>query len=596
MGDIKSHAIVGHRVIDALKKTLPDEDYQYIELGNYFTDVSQFRDPTAMQMVKPRLLQIARDKSWWPNIFLDPKVIPWLDELMGTPKTRHGKLSEFFEQVLLAATLTLGNKLRIPDNECLRLFKRYFTQYYPHEHLDYPPALDPQDLVRRHRELRRTRLLGYLEEQLQYVSELLTSVEVQWKNARRVHPRRDAAPRHDVLVELGHALHAVEDYFFHSNFAELYWWRIAEHDHAKTGGNQSWDNWFDLNALDRRKEGIWVRYRRKLYRRLRYPVMHQGPAGTPVPSTSTSLEGKRFVYTGGFGEADLYHTFYGALVGLEQGLSHYGVDSPWSSSSLVLLRTIMTESERRRVVWDEDYLESLIEQHRKQLESGAYPTAIDSRVASGQMSQAAGNVLKKAFEIDRVFSAKHSKTPGLGGFLLHLAKNVQEEADTSDRRSNALDSARHVRDARTENGASGEGIGNHANMAKDSVRSGPFRGEALALAAHASTNLALMMATQVASSNEPAAALWWDGALRHYIRYPRESRGAWEKVVMDRQRPAGAKLANIRHTAGDRPRKVVFPSGHPQIKDRMSHKTRRRLEKRYTDLEAEADRRWAQAK
>ena len=591
MGDIKTHGIVGHQVLAALRNVLPSEDYQYVELGNYLTDVSQFRDPTAMHMAKPRLLTVALEvhRRWQLNW---AKVPDWLDDLMGRPAQLHGSLADFFKEVILSATYMFGSALQIPDAETERLFTDHFTQYYPHEHLDFPPLTNLRGYMGHGVQRGDRGLITYLEEQSQFVSEMLTSAEVAWKNSRRTHPDQQHESRHDVLVALGHVLHAVEDFYFHSNFAELHWWQSLESEHNRSGAGQDWGPWFDTNALDRRTEGTWIRLKRKLYRRTRFPNMVAGPNGVPTPSQTTSFDAKDLVYTGGFGQADLYHTFYGALVGLQEGLAQFGVTAPWDNTELTLVRHVMKQELRRRLVSNEDYKERVIEQHREQLAARRYETSIDSAVAADRMTQAAGDALKRAFDIDRRVSDRYPDTPGLGGFLIELATEVQKEADVSRRRSEALDRANHIRDARSDNRASGEGIGNHALLAKDSVRSGPFRGEAVALAIHASTNLALLMAQEVLSAGNPNGSLWWDGALRHYLRFPRHSPSAWEQAVMSRQRPAGSERVDIPHTLGDSARVVRLPAEHAQLRNRLQQDTRQRLERRYQALEAVAERRW----
>lgn len=52
MGDIGTHAEISNFVIDQVRRAVPDTDipradYSFLELGNFLTDVSQFRDPPA---------------------------------------------------------------------------------------------------------------------------------------------------------------------------------------------------------------------------------------------------------------------------------------------------------------------------------------------------------------------------------------------------------------------------------------------------------------------------------------------------------------------------------------------------------------------
>ena len=52
MGELRRHAEINSHVQAALRQIRPDEDYTCLELGNYFTDVSQFRDPFAQMFGK----------------------------------------------------------------------------------------------------------------------------------------------------------------------------------------------------------------------------------------------------------------------------------------------------------------------------------------------------------------------------------------------------------------------------------------------------------------------------------------------------------------------------------------------------------------
>jgi hypothetical protein len=71
-------------------------------------------------------------------------------------------------------------------------------------------------------------LLVYLEDDLRYLSEQLTWLEASWRKALvRRHDPMSARERQHALVTLGHILHAVEDYFFHTNLPEAHAWAAA---------------------------------------------------------------------------------------------------------------------------------------------------------------------------------------------------------------------------------------------------------------------------------------------------------------------------------------------------------------------------------
>jgi len=51
-GEVLRHAEVFHNTMEKIGSLRPDEEYTYLELGNFLTDVSQFRDPYAHMLAK----------------------------------------------------------------------------------------------------------------------------------------------------------------------------------------------------------------------------------------------------------------------------------------------------------------------------------------------------------------------------------------------------------------------------------------------------------------------------------------------------------------------------------------------------------------
>src|SRR5258708_7297217 len=152
MGDLSTHKQIFTGVVYPLLRnslSLTKADVQCFELGNWLRDVSQFRDPYAFQLKKIELFEPFRDQV--TSIRKDAKTL--LNELFG-PHHQYdsgqnivaGALGEWFRQMLLAlgvytfksAGIALGD--HIPESDFLRIFSLHFTQYYPHEHLDFPPT------------------------------------------------------------------------------------------------------------------------------------------------------------------------------------------------------------------------------------------------------------------------------------------------------------------------------------------------------------------------------------------------------------------------------------------------------------------------
>ncbi|MCI0663389.1 MAG: hypothetical protein L0220_20175, partial [Acidobacteria bacterium] len=300
MGHILAHAEISKHVIAQLTKVRPGEEYTYLELGNFLTDIDQFRDPYANFSAKSSILISAvRAKLPAPIIGLPiiaASILAWRDELLGKaePNKRYGALASFFTHVARFATHQFfaedspihlysstgltgtmrGDNIRLlTPAEVNRVFDAVFTQYYPHEHLDFPPYREGPD----HRDSKlyqraKRGLIGYLEEQLQYVSEEFTKIELSWVLNRDRSASHES--RRDILVRLGHLLHTVEDYFFHSNFIEIYQWnRLQRHyPYRRVANMEDYDFLLHHGLLGTRHDAKSILLRRRLGRRLRYPV------------------------------------------------------------------------------------------------------------------------------------------------------------------------------------------------------------------------------------------------------------------------------------------------------------------------------------
>ena len=121
-----------------------------------------------------------------------------------------------------------------------------FTQYYPHEHVDRPELLPPQDpplyapgrqdpgipfrvapgkragtRSPNRSERLEPDLYSYLRDDLEMTAGLLAEVDIAMRKALSSSFRDDDPAWYLTLAKLGHALHQVEDFFAHSNWCEL---------------------------------------------------------------------------------------------------------------------------------------------------------------------------------------------------------------------------------------------------------------------------------------------------------------------------------------------------------------------------------------
>jgi len=271
MGDIQTHEHLSRVIIATFRQHWPhEENYGFFELGNWLTDMSGFIDPYAFLCAKIRVWAGARPRALagiqehplgfatTPREQLDSdqsRVGQFADHMLGRPGAA-GELAGFIRNLtfFIGAEFFRTSSYAIPPEQFQPIFY-HFAQYYPHEHLDFPPWPHGQPRGNRDASTRARHscgsapdwrgmpmsdrsgapgsggvsggspsraILGYLDDQIEYVAELLTWIEHEWirVNAEPDSPNNRADKRR-VLALWGHASHAIEDFFFHSNFVEF---------------------------------------------------------------------------------------------------------------------------------------------------------------------------------------------------------------------------------------------------------------------------------------------------------------------------------------------------------------------------------------
>lgn len=660
MGDLHRHAEVFEHAHKALVGIRPDEEYICLELGNYLTDVSQFRDPYAHMLAKRTVWAEARGTGALKWLGLIPVIgtiaveaildfgvdlDEWIHRLLGSHEPaakRHGKLAAYFQSIIEGVTHVVfaddvpkaafwkglvlpqvSNLQPLPAAELERILGTFYTQYFPHEHSDFPPYVLYGEHRPRHRLYRRgpRGLSNYLEEYIDYLSESLAKLEVEWKAARDL-PASDPN-RHDILVRLGKVLHGIEDYFFHSNYLELHLWHSLRRGRRSTETDEEYRAWFAANIRSRylpREHGSaasdatgekWrpseVHQVRAHLRRLRYPSYL--PVNTLDPDQSTSA--LDHLYTAGFDKKDLFHTLSMALESLESSLlkaenlrvqlppniaQQLGTRSPMllRDSELVLIRTVFNKRFRSRMGGDEDFLEEQVEKHKKQLASGVYESGIDHLRTTGYLNAHAAAAWHRAIAVDKELEGFGDMTPGVGGFMIGFLARGQHELEESRKRSRRFDTADdhgpgNVFDTRSDNGATGEHIGTHTLMAKDTDMSVPVHEETRRVARFASMAVATLLAREVSATASTADGLDWDVILRHYLRFPHGKANMWESQVLQHFR-----THQVDPTYDEIPDQVRQPRATgpalPRLAGRRTGTVRADLEKRYLDLEERVDR------
>jgi len=571
MGDIGTHAGITEYVVAQLRKfvkssSIPEVDYTYLELGNFLTDVCQFRDPPAFHRAREPARRQAQDQA---GAFGGPVgVDEWVNGMFGvaSPGPRHGWLPEFLRLLayglthqvfdpdgltLLGAGLDALGRERSPlmpkhpidAAEVDRVMEERFTQYFPHEHVDFPPMRDEP----RHREepmFKRDRsgLIRYLEDDLLYVSEELSQLEKEWFEARV--KGLTEQQRRDFLARLGHLLHAVEDYFFHSNFEEIRQLqfvrrRLRRLDLTTPAGQATLTkSLLGGTGLDETS----VHLRRIMFRRLRYPVYTSKGL-----SVEDSQDGSDILFTGGFGQAEVWHTLGGALEAIEDSIDRHadrlGEHDP-RKSNLILIRMLFSADARRELVHaDDKSLAKTRDEHATQLTEGRYPPAIERLRHQHLLSEHAAVRLTEAFALDRQREEQYKYLPGPGGVLLSMLRLMQSERDDSARQTRSLDAtAQSITIERSANDASAENVGTHSLLSKDSPDKDPFRAEAVALASYASAGVATALLRRIESTAPITQGVNWDAVLHFYLRFPKHPSWNWEEELVAILRRDGSRF------------------------------------------------------
>ncbi|MCP4248481.1 MAG: hypothetical protein GY778_15645 [bacterium] len=238
-------------------------------LGNWLTDVSQAVDPVAIAAFKTSFMSaidgvIAAVRANVPRWLGQQDVITAINarkrEIQAALGVLEGGRNSDVARAFTKACRVLGYKKFVhaarPQGTQRRgragmdfqaykhVFDNRFTQYYPHEHLDrffadggsVSPArgwattrvdgtLTPNGHGSGASSLQPGHLYDYLRRDVKIAAGLLADIDLNW--ARNTFTTGgpwtdDTDPVwNEWLAKLGHAAHAVEDYFAHSNFIEL---------------------------------------------------------------------------------------------------------------------------------------------------------------------------------------------------------------------------------------------------------------------------------------------------------------------------------------------------------------------------------------
>jgi hypothetical protein len=618
VGDIGTHAEITAFVAGQVAASVPQvpaADYTYLELGNFLTDVSQFRDPVAFHNARNKADTLLRETAvGLPKHFGGPE---WLRDVFGERSGPvHGALPELLRILAQAfahelfdddGLPVLGRFLGLvpgdvrpavipehglPPDRVDAVLAAHFTQYFPHEHLDFPPVADlPNHRAHPLFQPAPRGLIAYLEEFLRFISEELSRLEEDWVRARAA--GLTAAQRQDFLVRLGHLLHPIEDYFFHSNLLEQYQWSEVRRAHpgADPSVAAGLRTLVDDGLRGTPLPADSVPLRRRLHRRLRYPVFDPSSA----LSAGTSDDRTPTVYTGGFGPTDVWHTLGGALEAMEAKLAQLPPKLDPRRTSLVLLRLLLSQSARRQMVVQNQATE-MWKAHREQLRSGAYRMVIAEWLGTGVLCRHAAAELTRAFDHDLAAMERHKgwifDFPGPGGVLILMLEQMQQERDKATAAARRLDADPATAYAvASANGCSAENVGTHSLLSKDSHDKEPMRPEAVAFAKHASAAIATRLLDRVYGPAPATEGLDWDALLAFHVRGvpAAPAAGRWEEELLHGVRgPATFRQPSVTDVREQPQVALLGPARDPaRLAQRRAGTTRARLEGYYRGFESD---------
>jgi len=396
----EGHSEIAKAAVAVLEQAAPGEDFTYFYFGNWLTDVSQVRSPvdaaTALPAVRRKVLEAAVEQiqrvtgGYLPAVeqeaafqtadrLADRVARLLLGEMPVHVNYRTGRLAEY-----VSAGVFINGYLKycyppalaaIDFDEYCRVFDARFTQYYPHEHVDRFPRNESRSSAQ------GRDIYQYLEEDIDYVAELLTLVEMEWAAYHVVKANLDfqratigdvdpsavalleameahqEQKRRDLLIEFGHAIHAVEDFFAHSNFVEFCMELLGIDAKGKLGEEYGFTGSNDARERSQR------RYRLRLKRELSPSPRGETLDGYPIPPGKLAAEIR--VVTGSFDSIDSSVAIHGAMESIlekplieailvaNEGVPNQGTSDPRARMRRLDHRPAAVSEQNRQQVRDE---------------------------------------------------------------------------------------------------------------------------------------------------------------------------------------------------------------------------------------------------
>lgn len=634
MGDLATHGGVARKVIavftaaDFLKRPgKPKLNYEYFELGNFLTDVSQLRDIYSWTNAKIAAWDAGLEDHWAFTLRI-ADMDDYLDELLGKSRV-HGKLAQFLRELAFligCEKFVKHGKPSLPFKEYERIFRylegerlyKGYTQYWPHEHLDFPLfaygnkiGYRQKSKVNRHscdpkkaESGPSRKLYDALEQQISFCAELLTSAEHAF---RQLACKKDSPlaqkERNNMLALLGHVSHVIEDFWFHSNFIDKAWSRIGK----PLPGDENTDRW----------RRVWLR-------RLRMPKGTDH--NTKLSTTDSDFDD--LVITGSFGDKDVFYTLTDILktqkkhlMGLPgiMGTALFGA----STRQRLFERTADGKAYKNK-----DDREKFFKQLRDFVNNPDQHLAT-SRASGKALHPESEKAIKTMCAIDKKIYDRFSGTFGVPddycgpfAFMIELLAKADRETRASDNKAKEFDTIAvpvALEDMKspaptnayytktilpTSNGCGREVIGSHSLLNKDNATKKPLFAQAFSIASHLSCYIAKLLIRQAnqqrvavarfhSQAQGPAKSVAvntlgkakyidWLHLLQHFLCHPDECEDQWHvKMMEDENAPNHHVLQFIDEDAA---------------KERMKLVRRDHLKELYKNLEVNAEAEWQKVK
>ena len=600
MGDIGTHAIIYEAIKSQFVGTELEKYSIYFEFGNFLTDISQFRDPPSFEAAKLKLYNEERASQGTGAFGLWLADFPlYLEELLGG-QGKKSRFASFLEHLFVAFKITEFAKKGIPENKFVNLFEHGFTQYWFHEHLDLPPCGVSNFFFNTIDGTGLSKTYTYLNLELDYVAEGLAQLEYELAHYEEPKPilmedkinwdyggkqRAIDLKYQKLMMRFGHLSHAVEDFFFHSNFVEINFLEQLKKEFNSGAGtvpsgvhpfeHEDFRKWYEAKEIKTNMpfEGGYtpikwkIKDKRHFFRR----ILPLYPHCKDIKSRPLN-----YLYTGGFAENDVNHTLFDGLEGMEERYKKvktaYAIASDPGKTALEPFDYVFIEDKRKELISNGEINKKKVSEvllkhirnikekiYLKELLKG-YELAGTRDTEEGKATKTGIAYFNSALDLDQEFRDKpvydwvslgvnDGDLLGVFGALLLLSATIQLEHEKAAKITKELDDAKEIfgfKDPKSpklvqveKNKSSLEDPGTHTLLAKDSVRKSLMRFEALECGKFVARAVTAVFMERL-TKKEKGKYVDWKKLLVYFLNHPDNVNASWVEKALRKEKPAPA--------------------------------------------------------